>query len=55
MKTELKCSKCDQKWTWFYKDELYCDHHLPCGMFKRFVGIYIIPMLSIWLLIRRRK
>jgi hypothetical protein len=46
---ENKCEKCDQKWQWYYETKetcgLYCDEHLPCGKFKRFIGKYIAPIL----------
>jgi len=41
-----KCKLCDKKWNWVYDYEFYCDEHLPCGKFKRFMGTYIIPFLA---------
>ena len=46
---EPKCKICSKKWDWAYATKndyvFYCDEHLPCGKFKRFIGKYITPIV----------
>lgn len=39
-----KCKVCNKGDDWIYKDEIYCENHVPCGRFKKFVGKYIMPI-----------
>lgn len=44
-----KCKVCNKKWDWFYETknncDFYCEEHLPCGKFKRFMGKYVVPII----------
>ncbi len=46
---QLKCDVCNKKMDWFYEttddSNFYCDEHLPCGRFKKFIGKYIAPIV----------
>lgn len=44
---EEKCKVCEKKWEWIYRSDLYCNEHLPCGKFKRFIGRVITLILSL--------
>lgn len=47
---ELKCKMCNKNGSWFYEtkndSDFYCDEHLPCEIFKRFLGKYIIKIMK---------
>ena len=45
-----KCKKCFSKPEWFYDGEVYCDKHLPCGLFKRLIGKYVVYPLTHFLI-----
>jgi hypothetical protein len=51
-----KCKSCGSDSEWYYEtkndSDFYCEEHVPCGWFKKFVAKYIIPIIPFELILR---